>query len=125
MIKKMVRELNMGIEVVVMPTVRDSDGLAMSSRNIYLNPEERKAAPILYRALCLAEELCKKGEKDAEKIRQRMRALIGKEPLASIDYVSIADPETLEEMETVRTPALISLAVKMGRTRLIDNVVVG
>jgi len=124
-IKKMVRELNMGIEVVVMPTVREADGLAMSSRNIYLNPEERKATPILYRALCLAEELCKKGEKDAEKIRQRMRALIGKEPLASIDYVSIADPETLEEMETVRTPALISLAVKMGRTRLIDNVVVG
>ena len=124
-IKKMVRELNMDLEVVALPTVREPDGLAMSSRNAYLNVEERKATPILYRALCLAEELCKKGEKDAEKIRQRMRALIGKEPLASIDYVSIADPETLEEMETVRTPALISLAVKMGRTRLIDNVVVG
>jgi len=120
-----VRELNTGIEVVVMPTVREADGLAMSSRNVYLNPEERKAAPVLYHALCLAEELCKKGEKDAEKIRQRMRALIGKEPLASIDYVSIADPETLMEMDTVRTPTLISLAVKIGRTRLIDNVVVG
>jgi len=123
-IKKMVRELNMGIEVVVMPTVREADGLAMSSRNVYLSAEERKAAPVLYHALCLAEELCKKGEKDAEKIRRRMRALIGKEPLANIDYVSIAEPETLMEMDAVRAPALISLAVKIGRTRLIDNVVV-
>ena len=124
-IKKMVQELALGIEVVVMPTVREADGLAMSSRNVYLNPEDRKAAPVLHRALCLAQELCGKGRKDAEKIRRRMQALIEKEPLAKIDYISIADPETLEEMNIVRTPALISLAVKIGKTRLIDNVVVG
>ncbi len=124
-IRKMVRELNMGIEIVTLPTVREPDGLATSSRNAYLNPEDRKAAPILHRALCLAQELRGKGEKDAEKIRQQMRELILKEPLAKIDYVSIADPETLEEMEEVKAPALALLAVKIGKTRLIDNVVVG
>ena len=124
-VKKMVRELNLDIEIVTMPTVREPDGLAISSRNACLNPEERKAAPVLYRALCLAQEFWGKGEKDAESIRRQMRELIQKEPLATIDYVSIADPETLEEMATVRTPALVSLAVKVGKTRLIDNVVAG
>lgn len=124
-IRKMVRELNLDIEIVTLPTVREPDGLAISSRNVGLNPEERKAAPVLHRALCLAHELWVKGEKDAEKIRQQMRELIQKEPLATIDYVNIANPETLEEMEEVRTPALVSLAVKIGKTRLIDNVVVG
>jgi len=124
-IKKMARELNMNLKVVALPTLREPDGLAMSSRNVFLNVEERRAAPVLYRSLCLARELWSRGEKDAEKIRRQMRALIQKEPLAEIDYVSIADPETLEEMEKVRTPALISLAVKIGKTRLIDNVVVG
>ena len=122
-IKKMVRELNLDTEIVTLPTVREPDGLATSSRNVGLNPEERKAAPILHHALCLAEELWGKGEKDAESIRKQMRELIGKEPLATIDYVSIADPETLEEMDEVRTPALVSLAVRIGKTRLIDNVV--
>ena len=124
-IKKMVRELDMDLEIITMPTVREPDGLAISSRNVGLNPEERKAAPILHRALRLAQELWGKGEKDAESIRKQMRELIQKEPLASIDYVSIADPYTLEEMEEVRAPALVSLAVKIGKTRLIDNVVVG
>ena len=123
-VKKMVQELNMGLKIVALPTVRDPDGLAISSRNACLSSDERKAAPVLYRSLCLGRELWSGGEKDAEKIRQQMRELIQKEPLAVIDYVSIADPETLEEMDTVRTPALISLAVKIGRTRLIDNVVV-
>ena len=82
-------------------------------------------APILYRSLCLAKELCSRGEKDAGSIRQQMRELMGKEPLARVDYVSIADPETLEEIEEIRTPALASLAVWIGKTRLIDNVVVG
>ena len=121
----MVSDLNMNIEIITLPTVREPDGLATSSRNAYLNPEERKAATVLYRSLCLAQELYSKSEKDAEKIRQQMRELINKEPLAKIDYVSIADPETLEEMEKVRTPALVSLAVRIGKTRLIDNVVVG
>jgi len=124
-IKKMVRELNMGLKIVTLPTVREPDGLAISSRNACLNSDERKAAPILHRALCLGQELWSGGEKDAENIRRQMRELIQQEPLATIDYVSIADPETLEEMATVRTPALISLAVKIGKTRLIDNVVVG
>jgi pantoate--beta-alanine ligase len=124
-VKKMVRELGMGLKIAVLSTVREPDGLAISSRNAGLNSDERKAAPVLYRALCLARELWSGGEKDAEKIRQQMWELIEGEPLAEIDYVSIADPETLEEMDTVRTPALISLAVKIGRTRLIDNVVVG
>jgi pantoate--beta-alanine ligase len=123
-IRKMVQELALGIEIITMPTVREADGLAVSSRNAYLNAEERKAAPVLHHALRLAQELWEKGEKDAEKIRQRMRELIVKEPLATIDYVSIADPETLEEIEEVRAPALALLAVKIGRTRLIDNVVI-
>ncbi len=124
-IKKMVRELNMGVEIVTLPTVREADGLATSSRNAYLSPDEREAAPVLYRALCLARKLWSRGETDAEKIRQQMWELIEGEPLAEIDYVSIADPETLEEMDTVRVPALVSLAVRIGKTRLIDNVVVG
>ncbi len=121
----MVRELDMGLEIITLSTVRKPDGLAISSRNACLNPDERKAAPVLHRALCLGQELWSGGEKDAESIRKQMRALIQQKPLAVIDYVSIADPETLEEMDTVRTPALISLAVKIGKTRLIDNVALG
>jgi len=124
-IKKMVQELNLDIEIITLPTVREPDGFAISSRNAYLNAEERKAAPVLHCALCLAEELWAKGEKDAENIRQQMWEVIEREPLATIDYVSIADPETLEEMDGIKTPALVSLAVKIGKTRLIDNVVVG
>jgi len=124
-IKKMVADLNMNLEVVVVPTVREPDGLAMSSRNIYLNPEERKAAVVLYQALGLATKLWSQGEKDAQTIRQQMTALIQKQPLANIDYISIADAETLDELDTVRPPALVSLAVKIGKTRLIDNVVLG
>jgi len=124
-IKKMVAELNMNLEVVGVPTVREPDGLAMSSRNIYLNPEERKAALVLYQALTLAQKLWSQGEKDAQAIRQKMTGLIQKQPLANIDYISIADAETLDELDTVRPPAIVSLAVKIGRTRLIDNVVVG
>jgi pantoate--beta-alanine ligase len=124
-IKKMVADLNMNLEVIVAPTVREPDGLAMSSRNIYLNPEERKAAVVLYQALGLAQKLWSQGVKDAQNIRQQMTDLIQKQPLANIDYISIADAETLDELDTVRPPALVSLAVKIGKTRLIDNVVLG
>jgi pantoate--beta-alanine ligase len=124
-IRKMVADLNMDVKIITLPTVREPDGLAISSRNAYLNAEERKAAPVLYRALCLARKLWENGEKDAERIRQRMWELIEEEPLATVDYVSVADPETLEEMDGIKTPALISLAVRIGKTRLIDNVVVG
>jgi len=120
-IKRMVADLNMVIEIVVVPTVRESDGLAMSSRNIYLNPEERQAATILFRALTLARQLRLGGEKDTGKIRRQMTSLIQKEPLAKIDYVSIADAETLEELDLIDHPALASLAVRIGKTRLIDN----
>jgi len=122
-IRKMVADLNMNLEIITLPTVREPDGLATSSRNAYLNPEERQAATVLYRALSLAQKLWSQGERDAEHIRQEMKACIQKEPLATIDYVSIADPETLEELNEVKPPSLASLAVKIGRTRLIDNVV--
>jgi pantoate--beta-alanine ligase len=121
-IKKMVAELDMNLEIVTLPTVREPDGLAMSSRNRYLNPDERRAALVLYRALTLGRGLWEQGERDAGKIRREMTRLIQKEPLASIDYVSIAHAETLDELNMVETPALVSLAVKIGATRLIDNI---
>lgn len=124
-IKRMVADLNMNLEIVAVPTVREPDGLAMSSRNIYLNPEERQAATVLYRALNLAQQLYSQGETDAERLRQEMTDLIQKEPLANIDYISIADPETLEELNEVNIPTLVSLAVRIGKTRLIDNMVLG
>jgi len=124
-IKKMVADLNMNLEIVTVPTVREPDGLAMSSRNTYLNPEERGAATVLYQALTLTQQLYSQGEKDADKLRQQMTDLIQKQPLATIDYVSIADVKTLDELETVNPPALVSLAVKIGKTRLIDNIVLG
>ncbi len=122
-IKKMVSDLNMNLEIVTLPTVREPDGLAMSSRNSYLSPEERRQATVLYRALMLAQGLWLKGEKDAQKIRSQMAELIKREPLAAIDYISIANAETLDELAEVSPPALVSLAVKIGKTRLIDNVV--
>jgi len=124
-IKKMVADLNMNLEVVAVPTVREPDGLAMSSRNIYLNPEERKAAVVLYQALSLAQKLWSQGVKDAQTIRQQMTDLIQKQPLANIEYASVADAETLDELDKVQPPALVSLAVRIGKTRLIDNVVLG
>jgi len=124
-IKKMVADLDMNLEVITLPTVREPDGLAMSSRNTYLNPEERQAALVLYQALTLAQQLYASGERDAEKLRQEMLTLIKKQPLADIDYVSIADTETLDELDTVSPPALVSMAVRIGKTRLIDNVVLG
>ena len=120
-IKRMVADLSMNLEVVIVPTVRENDGLAMSSRNVYLSPRERQAATILFKALTLARQLRKGGEKDAEKIRGQMTGLIGREPLAQIDYVSIADAETLEELGLIDRPAVASLAVRIGKTRLIDN----
>jgi pantoate--beta-alanine ligase len=122
-IRKMVSDLNMNLEIVTLPTVREPDGLAMSSRNTYLNPKQRQAAVVLYQALTLAQKLWSQGEKDTRTIRQQMTELIQKQPLAKIDYVSIADAETLDELDTVSPPALVSLAVKIGSTRLIDNVV--
>ncbi len=123
-IKKMVADLNMNLEVIVAPTIRENDGLAMSSRNVYLNTQERQAATVLFKALILAQNLWKKGERNAETIRQEMTSLISKEPLAKIEYVSIADTETLDELTEIDKPALASLAVRIGKTRLIDNVLI-
>lgn len=122
-IKKMVKELNMNVEIVVCPTVREQDGLAMSSRNTYLTPEQRRAAAALYQSLLLAKELTINGEKDAGVLRREMKYLIEKEPLAKIEFISVADNETLKEIHRIRLPALVSLAVKFGKTRLIDNIV--
>ena len=122
-IKKMASDLDMGVEVIAVPTVREPDGLAMSSRNTYLNTEERKQAVVLYQALTLAQRLYAGGEKDAKVIREQMTALIGQQPLAGIEYISIADAGTLDELDKVKPPALVSMAVRFGKTRLIDNVV--
>lgn len=121
-IRRLTRDLDLPVEVVGLPTVREPDGLAMSSRNAYLSPEERKAAPVLYRSLEAAQELWRSGVRDVSLIRQRMNEVLAAEPLARVDYVSVADAETLEELETVDRPALVSLAVRIGGTRLIDNV---
>ncbi len=124
-IRRMVRDLNLDVEVVAVPTVREADGLALSSRNVYLSPAERKAAPVLYDSLKLAQEMWTRGVRDAEAIRRRVQELLDGEALAETDYVSIADPETMRELERIRGAALVSLAVRFGRTRLIDNLVLG
>lgn len=122
-IRRLNADLNLGVDPVIMPTVREPDGLAMSSRNAYLNAQEREAALVLYRSLCRAEDMHRDGATSASQVRDAMRELIQAEPLALIDYVSIANHDTLEELETVQAPALVSLAVRIGRARLIDNVV--
>jgi len=122
-IKRMVKDLNMNLEIVVRPTVRESDGLAMSSRNAYLKPDERKQATCLHEALQLAGEMARSGETDAKKIVARMRGHIESRPAARIDYVSVADAETLEELESITDRAVALLAVYFGKTRLIDNAV--
>ena len=122
-IKRLNDDLNLGANVVVMPTVRDPDGLALSSRNAYLTPEDRQSALSLSRALRFAETMCEEGVRNAATSRSQMMMVLNTQPSASIDYVSIADAETLEEMTTIDRPALVSLAVRVGAVRLIDNVV--
>ena len=120
-LKKMVEDLNLPVKIRSMPLIREKDGLALSSRNIYLNPQERQASVVLYRSLELAEEIIKNGERQAARIRQQMVNLISAEPLARIDYVEIVDPQTLEPLVTIDGDALVAVAVYFGRTRLIDN----
>lgn len=124
-IRQMTSDLNFPIQIVVCPIVREPDGLAMSSRNVYLEPAQREAATVLYRSLCAAKEAHDRGERDAEKLRQVIKGVIASEPLANVQYVSCADYDTLEELETVKGKTLLSLAVFMGKTRLIDNFVLG
>ncbi|MBM7843220.1 pantoate--beta-alanine ligase [Herpetosiphon giganteus] len=123
-IRQFVRDLALPVEVVIAPTVREADGLALSSRNSYLTPEQRAAAPVLYRALSAAQTAYAEGQTDAEAVRQLMLATLNQEPLAQVDYVSIADPQSLQELTTIdQRGALVSLAVRIGKTRLIDNLI--
>jgi pantoate--beta-alanine ligase len=122
-IRRMADDLNFPLEIVVCPTVRESDGLAMSSRNTYLNPQERRSAAVLYRALSAAKAAYQRGERDAEKLRTAMDGSLAAEPLARMEYVSAADPDTLRELDRIDGNALLSMAVRIGKTRLIDNFV--
>ena len=120
-IRRMARDLDFPVEIVVAATVREADGLALSSRNVYLTPAQRAAAPVLYRALSRAQELFARGERQADALRAEMRRVIASAPGVDIDYVSVADPETLEELDEIGASALASIAARLGRTRLIDN----
>ena len=124
-LRQMRADLNFNLEVIICPTVREPDGLALSSRNSYLSREQRRAASILYQALTQAKATFEAGERRAEPLRHLMQAAIATEPLARLDYVSVAHPLTLVELETITGEALFSLAVYFGQTRLIDNVLVG
>lgn len=124
-VRRMIKDLDFPIEIVVCPTLREADGLAMSSRNTYLNPAERRAATVLFRALSAAKSAYDSGERAAEKLRVIVRGIVASEPLAKLQYVSCADYDSLEELESVRGRALISMAVFMGKSRLIDNFVIG
>ncbi len=120
-IKQMARDLDFPLEIVVCPTVREPDGLAMSSRNAYLTPEQRAAAPVLYRALSAARAAWLAGEHDGERLRQIMAGVLAAESLARVEYVSAADPTTLAELGDASHGVLLSMAVRIGRARLIDN----
>ncbi len=124
-IRQMVKDLNFPLQVIVCPTVREPDGLAMSSRNVYLDPDQRKAATILYRSLSAAKAAYDLGERNAESLRRIMQATLASEPLCHMQYVSCADYDTLQELEQVTGKALLSMAVYFGKTRLIDNFVLG
>lgn len=122
-IRQMVRDLNFPLEVIVCPTTREADGLAMSSRNKYLEGENRAAATVLFRALSAAKSAYEGGERNAEALRRKMKEVLEAEPRAQMQYVSCADYDTLEELEIVKGKALLSMAVLFGKTRLIDNFV--
>jgi len=124
-VRRMVRELGLPVEVVPVPTVRDSDGLALSSRNAYLSPEERQAALVLPRALDLAHTIVEEwGRRDADLVRQSLEDYVRREPQVELEYVSVSDSETLEELETIDRAAFVLLAARVGATRLIDNTLV-
>ena len=121
-IKRLVRDLAFDTEIIILPTVREDSGLAMSSRNLYLSPEERQAAPVIHRALAKAKEAFKEGERSGNKLAEIIKTTIEAEPRARIDYVNVSDAETLEKVEKLdERPTLVSVAVYFGKTRLIDN----
>jgi pantoate--beta-alanine ligase len=124
-IRRLVADLDVPVDVVACPIVREADGLALSSRNVYLDPAERRAGTVLHRALIAARDRWLAGERDARVLRAVMSAILGAEPLALADYVSVADPATFREVDSVRGPALLSMAVQIGKARLIDNLLIG
>lgn len=124
-VKRMVKDLDMDIQIIGVPTVREPDGLAMSSRNSYLNPEERESALCLKKSLDLAREMFTQGEKDAQKIREAVERLILRHPFTEIDYINICDPMSLEDVDRIEGKAILALAVQVGKARLIDNCLIG
>ena len=124
-IRRMVRDLNFNLEIVGCPIIREEDGLAKSSRNTYLSPEERKAAVILHKGLLKGKAMAAEGETSAACIKQAIREVIETEPLAKIDYVDIVDFDSIQEIDTLKSPFLAAVAVYIGETRLIDNFIVG
>jgi pantoate--beta-alanine ligase len=123
-IRRLNLDLNLGAEIIVCPTVREPDGLALSSRNSYLDPAQRRAAPVVYGALSAAQSVWKAGVDDAKRLRAEVRRVMKEEPLVEeVYYVSVADADTLEELDLARRDAMVSTAVRIGRTRLIDNVI--
>ncbi len=124
-VRQMTRDLSFPVEIVVCPTVREPDGLAMSSRNTYLSAEERQAAAVLYRSLCAAQRAFAAGERRAEGLREVLSRVLAEEPRARVEYVSVADPDTLAELSGPVGRALLSMAVRIGQTVLIDNLTVG
>lgn len=123
-IERMVKDLNVPVEIIGMPIVRESDGVAMSSRNTYLTPEERQAARVLSMSLRYAQELLDDGVIHASELSRKIEEFISREPLALIDYVAVINPDTLEYLHVVEDKALVALAVRIGKTRLIDNAII-
>jgi pantoate--beta-alanine ligase len=123
-IKKIILDLNFDIKIVIAPIIREPDGLAMSSRNRYLDGNERQDAIILYRSLQLAEKMIKQGEIDTNNIKEKMEELIQEVPSASIEYISIVDPDTLDPVDKIKKSTLIAIALYIGHTRLIDNIII-
>ncbi len=124
-VKRMVKDLDMDIRIIGVPTVREPDGLAMSSRNSYLDPEERESALCLKKSLDLAREMFRKGERDAQRTKEAVEKLILSHPFTEIDYISICDPMSLEDVDRIEEKAVLALAVKVGKARLIDNCLIG
>jgi pantoate--beta-alanine ligase len=124
-VKRMVKDLDMDIRIIGVPTVREPDGLAMSSRNKYLNPDERESALCLKKSLDLAREMFSQGKKDAQEMREAVEKLILSHPFTDIDYVNVCDPMTLEDVDRIEGEAILALAVKVGKARLIDNCLIG
>jgi len=124
-IRRMTEDLNVDVDIVVCPIRREADGLAMSSRNKYLSPDERIAARVLYRALTTAQQAFLKGERSGDRLKDIMKEVLAGEPLAKIQYVSCADIDSLQELTTITHNAILSMAVYVGKTRLIDNMVLG